>query len=303
VIEQQQQQRQQPQLTRCRRCWTMVDLSSGVCPVCGATDDDFLPEGKGGGRFAKLSTYSAIVARLQWDADAIDLSADARAWPELPDGRRERLRLLLCGFCIAEQAVSEHLEPFAGATDDTLLAWVLFLQRRDETRHAHLFDRIATEVLGLAGNDPEQRLAAAREQAPAPLVELFEGTLPKLAGELARGEANLEQGVSLYHMLLEGVVFTAGQRALLDDLEDGALPGVREGVARVDRDERWHIGLGLRQLSTTRPSEDLMRALNARAEEVADVWGDAVGAETKQYAVTMCRRRLSAAGLLHATAA
>jgi ribonucleoside-diphosphate reductase beta chain len=281
----------------------MVDLSSGVCPVCGATDDDFVPDGHQHGHFAKLSTYSAIVARLQWNAEAIDLTADAGAWRELPGERRRRLRTLLCGFCVAEQAVAEHIEPFAGATDDTLLAWVLFLQRRDEARHARLFDRIAAEVLELGGDSHSERIAAAREHAPAPLLALFEGTLPALATELSRGEADLEQGVSLYHMLLEGVVFTAGQRALLADLEDGALPGVREGVTRVDLDERWHIGLGLRHLSRARPSADEVAALLSRAEQVAEVWGDAVPTATKRYAVTMCRRRLSAAGLLHATAA
>ena len=281
----------------------MVDLSSGMCPVCGATEDDFVPEGHQHGHFAKLSTYSAIVARLQWNPETIDFTADARAWPQLPSERRERLRALLCGFCVAEQAVAEHLEPFAGATDDTLLAWVLFLQRRDENRHARLFDRIATEVLELDGDSHEQRVASAREHAPAPLLELFEETLPELAAELARGDADLEQGVSLYHMLLEGVVFTAGQRALLSDLEDGVLPGVSEGVTRVDLDERWHIGLGLRHLNQTRPSADRVRALLARAEEVAEVWGDVVPPATKRYAITMCHRRLSVAGLLHAAAA
>jgi ribonucleoside-diphosphate reductase beta chain len=281
----------------------MVDLSSGMCPVCGATDDDFVPHGHQHGHFAKLSTYSAIVARLQWNAEAIDLTADAGAWRELAGERRRRLRTLLCGFCVAEQAVAEHIEPFAGATDDTLLAWVLFLQRRDEARHARLFDRIAAEVLELGGDSHSERIAAAREHAPAPLLALFEGTLPALATELSRGEADLEQGVSLYHMLLEGVVFTAGQRALLADLEDCALPGVREGVTRVDLDERWHIGLGLRHLSRARPSADEVAALVSRAEQVAEVWGDAVPTATKRYAVTMCRRRLSVAGLLHAATA
>jgi ribonucleoside-diphosphate reductase beta chain len=293
----------QQQLVRCRRCTYMVDFVSGACPICGATDDDFVSEGRHRGQFAKLSTYSAIVARLQWDAQAIDLTEDARAWPDLPADRRQRLMMLLCSFCVAEQAVSEHIEPFAGATDDTLLAWVLFLQRRDETRHARLFDRIAAEVLGLPGNTAGERLAAAREHAPAGVLELFEVTLPALAGELRNGEADLEQAISLYHMLLEGVVFTAGQRALLAELDEGALPGIREGVMRVDVDERWHIGLGLRHLSHASPSADRVQDLLARAEQVAEVWGDGVPAATKRYAVTMCRRRLSAAGLLEPAAA
>ncbi len=290
---------QQPQLTRCRRCTNMVDFSSGRCPICGATDDDFVPEGKHHGQFAKLSTYSAIVGRLQWNAAAIDLEPDARAWPQLAPERRERLTTLLASFCVAEEAVAEHLEPFAGATDDTLLAWVLFLQRRDEQRHAQLFDRIAGEVLGLPGDTPADRRAAARACVPEPLLELFEQTLPSLAAELARGEVDLQQGISLYHMQLEGIVFTAGQRALLAELDDGTLPGILEGVTRVDRDERWHIGLGLRHLSSARPSAEQVDQLLADAESVVEVWGDVVPAATKRYAVTMCHRRLSVAGLLH----
>lgn len=281
----------------------MVDFSSGRCPICGATDDDFVPHGQHRGQFAKLSTYSAIVARLQWNADAIDLSADADAWPRLAADRRARLTTLLASFCIAEQAVSEHIEPFAGATDDTLLAWVLFLQRRDEDRHARLFDRIAAEVMQLPGETAADRRAAARAHVPEPILGLFEETLPALASELASGEVDLQQGVSLYHMLLEGVVFTAGQRALLAALEDDDLPGIREGVTRVDLDERWHIGLGLRHLSQARPSAEQVDALLARAEAVAEVWGDVVPAATKQYAVTMCHRRMSVAGLLQPSVA
>jgi ribonucleoside-diphosphate reductase beta chain len=38
------------------------------------------------------------------------------------------------------------------ASHESLMAWVFFLQRRDEQRHALLFDRIAAEVLGLPGH-------------------------------------------------------------------------------------------------------------------------------------------------------
>jgi ribonucleoside-diphosphate reductase beta chain len=293
----------QQQLVRCRRCTNMVDFSSGRCPICGATQDDFGPAAPHRGQFAKLSTYSAIVARLQWDANAIDLTADAGAWPRLPADRHAKLTTLLASFCIAEKAVAEHIEPFAAATDDTLLAWVLFLQRRDENRHAQLFDRIAAEVMRLPGDTAADRRAAARAHVPEPVLGLFEQTLPALAAELARGDADLEQGISLYHMLLEGVVFTAGQRALLAELEDSALPGIRDGVTRVDLDERWHIGLGLRHLSQARPSPEQVDDLLERAETVVEAWGDAVPAATKCYAVTMCHRRLSAAGLLRDAAA
>src|SRR5215213_7479786 len=220
--------------------------------------------------------FSRIVARLQWDPASIDLSQDARAWPELPAERRDRLMTLLAGFCVAEEAVAAELTPFADAartatlpSQESLMAWVFFLQRRDEQRHARLFDRIAAEVLGLPGATAADRRAAARARVPPAFLELFEERLPAMAAELAAGRTGLSESVGLYHMLLEGVVFDAGQHALLDDLADCALPGVREGVVRVERDERWHVGFGLRCLMETKPSPEVLDDLLQHAEEAA----------------------------------
>ena len=254
--------------------------------------------------------FSRLVARLQWNPAAIDLAPDAREWQELPDERRGRLMTLLAGFCVAEDAVAEHLTPFADAarqatlaSQESLMAWVFFLQRRDEQRHARLFDRIAAEVLGLPGATPAERRAAARAHVPAAFLELFEERLPAMAAELAAGRTGLSEGVSLYHMLLEGVVFDAGQHALLDDLADGALPGVREGVERVERDERWHVGFGLRCLIETQPSRDLLDDLLERAGEAAAAWGDAVPAATREHSARKVAHRLHVAGLIETRAA
>ena len=256
------------------------------------------------------SFFSKLVARLQWNPAAIDLTPDARAWPELPAERRRRLTTLLAGFCVAEDAVAEQLTPFADAareatlaSHESLMAWVFFLQRRDEDRHARLFDRIAAEVLGLPGDTPAERREAARAHVPAAVLELFEERLPALAAELAAGRTGLAEGVSLYHMVLEGIVFDAGQQALLDDLADGALPGVREGVERVERDERWHVGFGLRCLIEAQPSPDLLEDLLAQAEDAAGAWGDVVPAATRELSAHKCARRLSAAHLIGAHAA
>ncbi len=254
--------------------------------------------------FPRLATYSQIVARLQWDATAIDLAPDARAWPELPAERRRRLTALLSGFCVAEDAVAEHLKPFADVAkrSDSMMMWIFFLQRRDEDRHAVLFDRIAAEVLRLPGDTPAERRAAARGEVPAALLELFEVRLPEMAAELAAGQTGLLNGVALYHMVLEGAVFAAGQRALLDDVADGALPGTREGVERVELDERWHVGFGLRSLAQAKAS-DVLDGLLARATDAVAAWGDAVPAETKDVAVNLCQRRLSTVRLMRAEAA
>jgi ribonucleoside-diphosphate reductase beta chain len=249
------------------------------------------------------SFFSRVVARLQWDANGIDFGPDAQAWPELADERRERLTTLFAGFRVAEDAVAEELMPFGEAANNSLVAWVMFLQRRDEHRHALLFDRIAAEVLKLPGDTKDERRDAARELAPAGVLELFEERLPAMSAELGEGRTRLSEGIGLYHMILEGIVLSAGQRALLDDLQDGALPGVREGVGRVELDERWHIGFGLRCLIDARPSPDVIDSMLAQAEEAVAAWGDAVPIQVRDSIAPSCRRRLSVAKLIDARAA
>jgi len=271
--------------------------------------DPFIPAGAGGlsvpiadraelSIFPRLATYSQIVAKLQWEPGAIDLAPDARAWPELPDERRRRLTTLLAGFRVAEDSVAEHLTPFADRAEhvDTMMMWIFFLQRRDEDRHALFFDRVAEEVLKLPGATAAERLAAARELVPPAFLELFEVRLPAMAAELAAGRAGILDGIRLYHMVLEGAVFTAGQRALLEDLDDGALPGLREGVEHVERDERWHVGFGVRCLTEAQDPDALINQVLPRAAQAAAAWGDAVPEPIREFAVTLCRRRLSVAG-------
>jgi ribonucleoside-diphosphate reductase beta chain len=98
-------------------------------------------------------------------------------------------------------------------------------------------------------------------------------------------------------MILEGIVLYAGLHALLEDLEDGALPGVRASVGRVELDERGHIGFGLRCLIDAQPSPDVFDDVLASAEEAAGAWGDAVPSEIREAMAPVCRHRLSVAKL------
>ena len=69
-------------------------------------------------------------------------------------------------------------------------------------------------------------------------------------------------------MVLEGVVFTAGQLALLD-LVDDRLPGLQAGIELVLRDERWHVGFGARCLADLDYDE---AAILAEGEAAAALW-------------------------------
>jgi ribonucleoside-diphosphate reductase beta chain len=129
------------------------------------------------------------------------------------------------------------------------------------------------------------------DEAPVAVHDLFTRRLPETAAALRGGEATLADGVALYHLVLEGVVFAAGQEALLAALHDTGLDGVRAGAARVQADERWHVGLGVRCLQDAGLAAERLEALLAEGERAAHAWG--VAGVDAARAAQVHRRRLA----------
>jgi ribonucleoside-diphosphate reductase beta chain len=235
-----------------------------------------------------LAGYSHLLdagRRLQWDDSAIDLSADRDGLAAAPPAVRQRIELLLSGFWVAEKGVAEHLGPFIERASGEAKS-CFELQATDERRHARFFDRVLREVLAV---EPERD---ARRLAGEEIVELFEATLPATAERLARDAAALADAVGLYHLVLEAIVLSIGQQALLDDLDAlASLPGCRRGVASVQADERWHVGLGVQAASETGVVSHA--GLEEVAERGAAAWGPTIATdERRQRALAAHRRRL-----------
>jgi ribonucleoside-diphosphate reductase beta chain len=214
--------------------------------------------------------FLRLARRVQWDEAEIDLGPDARAWPEAGDDVAAEL---LAGFCVGESGVAEWLAPFAAAAEPPV-AECFAAQERDERRHARFFARAWDTVVG---GDPRERLKPE-------FLDLFEVRLPQAAAGAADAFAG---AVGLYHMILEGVVFTAGQYALLERLDE-RLPGLRRGTELVLRDERWHIGFGTRCLMDAGLTPEEERAILAEGEAAAAVWAP----EQAERVVLTLRRRL-----------
>jgi len=227
--------------------------------------------------------------RLRWDEAELDLAGDAEAWPRLPRYVRVPLSRLLAGFCVAERAVAEHLQPFETTSQDPELRACFAAQADDERRHARFFERVAVEVLGI---DPDGQ---ARQLAGDGVVELFEQTLPAKALDLAEGRCELAEAVTLYHLVLEGVVFSVGQTAALELLDEAAtLPATRRGVENVQADERWHVGLGVRCLQDTGVDDRRLEETLASAARATSAWQtDRIGPRHVAHAVEQHRRRLA----------
>ncbi len=229
--------------------------------------------------------FLGIAARIRWDADAIGLAEDATRWPDLSPTVQERVIAFAAAFALAEERVALDLEPFAAAATSPEMAACFRAQARDEERHARFFDRYAREVLRT--DDLRDRVAPA-------FAALFEERLGAAARALAAGRLPLADAVALYHLVLEGVVFSAGQNALLAELRaSGDLPGLCEGLERVVADERWHIGFGVRILR----GDSGGRVAASDGEDAIGVWESLVPAAQRDATLRLHRRRLAAAGL------
>jgi ribonucleoside-diphosphate reductase beta chain len=241
-----------------------------------------------------LAGYDQLLAaarRLRWDAEAIDLRADRAAAATLGAAERALLTELVAGFQVAEHAVADELAPFVAAAgaagSDPAAAECFAVQAGDEARHARFFDRVGREVLDL---DP----ARAQRSASAALRALFCERLPAAARGLASDARRLAPAVGLYHLVLEGIVFAVGQDALLafargEDRTGAPLPGIAEGTARVQQDERWHIGLGVLHLQRLGAPVDVA----AQAGPASRAWGPAIATPQRiDRALTAHTRRV-----------
>jgi ribonucleoside-diphosphate reductase beta chain len=172
---------------------------------------------------AGYAHFLALAQRSQWDENAVELTL--RGWT--PERRQ-----VLANLCLAETAVAEELDPIIAIAPSDAVP-LLRLQQADEERHARFFARYRAAI-----------------ETPEPEPEWrhrFEVELPRVAHA-----GSLRDAVGLYHHVLEAAVL----RPALQQLTGVA------GVDLVLRDERWHIGLGLRLLTDLGvPQREILSAL------------------------------------------
>jgi ribonucleoside-diphosphate reductase beta chain len=199
----------------------------------------------------------------------------------------------------------------------------LFLctQIADEARHVAFFDRFYSEVGVLEAGDLEERLAATEEHVNPEFGELFDGMLKRRVDRLAAEPEDLEtlvEAVTLYHMVIEGMLALTGQHFIIDYNEQmGTLPGFVQGFTNVARDEHRHVAFGARFLrEMAREDERHRRAIERTlgevlpiaeavlrpkwidpADEDAVLFGTSV-AETRAFAAQALGRRLKVIGLV-----
>jgi ribonucleoside-diphosphate reductase beta chain len=229
---------------------------SGSLPVEGSVEADPAIAPPGGRRpSGELMSYGELYAlweRQNWRAHEIDFSVDREQWATTPSEAQRNTAWSLGAFYIGEERVTADLAPFLVAAPSGEVEAFLATQLVDEARHAVFFDRFGAEVMALDADDLRGRMLELQELMLPPWFDTFDDGLRAVADRIKASPDDLDlfvEGITTYHLIIEGVLATTGQRMILKYTEDhGLYPGFVKGFSLVEQDEHRHIAFGVRFL-------------------------------------------------------
>jgi ribonucleoside-diphosphate reductase beta chain len=194
----------------------------------------------------------ALWERQNWSAHELDFSVDREQWVTTPSESQMHTTWSLGSFYIGEERVTADLTPFVAAAPSGEVEAFLATQLVDEARHAVFFDRFGAEVMVLEAEDLRGRLKELEALMIEPWHTVFDEDLRGIAKRIADRPDDFDlfvEGITTYHMVIEGVLAMTGQHFLLKYMEEhGLYPGFRKGFRLVERDEHRHIAFGVRFL-------------------------------------------------------
>ncbi len=219
-------------------------------------------------------SYEDLYSRWEagnWRATEIDLSADRRQWHEtFTEFERRAAMWTYSMFFHGEDSVADNLSPYIDAAPREEQKYFLATQQVDEARHAVMFARFMREVAD-TGGDTATSLTATRPELTWGFRKVF-ARLDRMADELRRDRSRpkLAQAITLYHVVIEASLAQPGQHFIEDSLtKRDLLPGLREGIANIARDEQRHIAFGVKMIADlVRDDPECLPAIEELLREV-----------------------------------
>jgi ribonucleoside-diphosphate reductase beta chain len=284
-----------------------------------ATRDPGLMHGADSGHVNLLS-YSQLYElweRQQWRTQDLDFTQDRVDWHGFPAEERYQRMYGLSSFFIGEQKVADELGPMMRAAPTEEMRIFLCTQIADEARHVAFFNRFYDEVGVLESDNLQDRLEETSAHLNPQFNVLFDELLKGKVDRLARAPEDLEtlvEAITLYHMIIEGMLALTGQHFIISYNEDnGTLPGFVEGFNNVARDEHRHVAFGARFLREMADADSRYRDAIQRTlvecgpaadgvltppwyEEGMEVFGVSLE-ETRTFAMKALERRMKVIGL------
>ena len=233
--------------------WGGVRAEPPTSPADGGDPaHDSAGEARRGGELMSYGELYALWERQNWRAHELDFSVDREQWVASPSEAQEHTTWSLGSFYLGEERVTADLAPFLMAAPSGEVEAFLATQLVDEMRHAVFFDRFGAEVMALGADDLRGRLAELQKLMIQPWFEVFDDGLRDVADRIKADPHDLGlfvEGVTTYHLIIEGVLAMTGQRFILKYLEDHDMyPGFQKGFSLVEQDEHRHIAFGVRFL-------------------------------------------------------
>lgn len=249
-----------------------------------------------------------LAKRFAWDPAEVDFAQDQQDWAKLNEREQRILNHLLSMFVAGEEAVASDLAPLlwalgrvGGLRDEAMF---ITSQLFDESRHVEFFHRWF-DLIGPVDHrqywGPAYRQVFFEEQ-PQALNLLLTDQSP----------STFIRALTIYHIVVEGMLAETGYHAIFLACERrGVLPGLRQGIEFIKRDESRHIAYGvyaLQRLLSAQPelwdlTNDTLNRLLALALQVIPEalapYGDEVPfgidlMEMTQYAVDQFNKRHNA---------
>ena len=218
-----------------------------------------------------LPTYRELYyrwERQQWRAQDINFSDDREQWISMSQDERNMRIYGLSAFFQGEACVTDTLSPYVFAMPDEETRIFLTTQLVDEARHTVFFARFFHEVMGIEKPNMEEMLAFARQYMNPQLKYILIESLSEVAERIRQEPGNLAylvEGITLYHVVVEGTMALAGQRGILEAYRQFNLfPAFRGGFTAVARDESRHVVFGVKFL------RDMIQQDKANARVVHD---------------------------------
>jgi ribonucleoside-diphosphate reductase beta chain len=190
--------------------------------------------------------------RQQWRASEIDFTIDQQQWQAMSHDEHMMRIYGLSAFFQGEASVTDTLSPYILAMPEEEMRLFLTTQQVDEARHTVFFARFFREVIGLDRGLLEETLSEVRQYMNPNLQYILIEALQEISERLRQDPgqlATLVEGVTLYHVIIEGTMALAGQRGILETYRlNDIFPGFRGGFTAVARDESRHVVFGVKFL-------------------------------------------------------
>ena len=183
-----------------------------------------------------------------WDPRDIDLTQDRQDWLAIPDQFKERLLPLILGFQAGEEAVTLDLLPLImtmareGRLEEEMFLTTFLWE---EAKHTEFFRRVLDEAIQEPGD--LHRFRGTNNQ-PSNNRDLFGEELPQQMGLLLTDPSPVNQvrASVLYNMIIEGVLAETGYQSFFKVLDaTNSMPGLKQGLRLIQRDESRHIAYGV----------------------------------------------------------